>query len=211
MCVSSRHVGAGAVGGGLTGSAFAVPVGGPVGRAVAAFQGGNMDIERVSAISPERFERDYLRVNHPVVVTDALAGWDLAGRWTPSYFRQEFGDQPAQVYNNYFDLQSMRPLGEFLDEYFGKDTIDAIDLPYVRWYTRLRDVRFLWADKAFERFAGNWTPPYFLPTSDYLLPFSPGRVDPRHAHFPAKGLFISPKGGKTGLQVDPWGSDAVLR
>ena len=33
-----------------------------------------MDIERVSAISPERFERDYLRVNHPVVVTDALAG-----------------------------------------------------------------------------------------------------------------------------------------
>src|SRR5687768_15772476 len=110
MCVSSRHVGAGAVGGGLTGSAFAVPVGGPVGRAVAPFQGGDMDIERVSAISPERFERDYLRVNHPVVVTDALADWNLAGRWTPGYFRQEFGHERVQVYNNYFDLQSMSPL-----------------------------------------------------------------------------------------------------
>lgn len=169
-----------------------------------------MDIERVSAISPERFERDYLRVNHPVVVTDALAGWDLAGRWTPGYLRQEFGDERVQVYNNYFDLQSMRPLGEYLDEYFGKDTNDATELPYVRWYTKLRDVRFLWADKAFKRFAGNWTPPYFLPTSDYVLPFSPGRTDPRHVHFPAKGLFISPKGGRTGLHVDPWGSDAVL-
>jgi hypothetical protein len=104
----------------------------------------------------------------------------------------------------------MSPLGEYLDEYFGKYPSEATGLPYVRWYTQLRDVRFLWAAKAFERFAGNWTPPYFLPTSDYVLPFSPGRADPRHVHFPAKGLFISPKGGKTGLHVDPWGSDAVL-
>ena len=54
--------------------------------------------------------------------------------------------------------------------------------------------------------------PAFLPTTDYLLPYAPhGRTaDPVVDHFPAKGLFISPSGGRTSLHLDPWGSCAVL-
>jgi ribosomal protein L16 Arg81 hydroxylase len=35
-------------------------------------------------------------------------------------------------------------------------------------------------------------------------------VNPVSDYFPAKGLFISQRGARTGLHVDPWGSDALL-
>src|SRR5262249_8295609 len=45
-----------------------------------------------------------------------------------------------------------------------------------------------------------------------LLPYAPHerKADPTVDHFPAKGLFISPRGGRTSLHLDPWGSCAVL-
>ncbi len=57
-----------------------------------------MDIERVSAISAEQFEREYLCAKRPVVVTDALTDWDLAGRWTPRYFRREYGEREKRIH-----------------------------------------------------------------------------------------------------------------
>jgi hypothetical protein len=170
-----------------------------------------MKIDRLSGVSPDAFERDYMRANRPLVVTDALTGWGLPEFWTPAYLLRHFAEEKVQVYNSYFDFKSIRKLGAYLADRFGRSEPQA-NPPYVRWYTKLRNVEFFWADAAFAKMALNWSAPYFMPRTDYVLPFSPAprTVDPTVDLFPAKGLFISERGARTGLHVDPWGSDAVL-
>lgn len=170
-----------------------------------------MKIERLKDVDQDVFMSDYMVGNRPVIIADALTDWALAERWTPDYFLRNFAEEKVQVYNSYFDLKSVRKLGAFLRERFNQPETRT-NVPYVRWYTKLRDVEFFWADAAFARFSENWAAPYFLPTTDYLFPFAPApnTIDPTLDHFPARGLFISERGGRTGLHVDPWGSDAVL-
>jgi hypothetical protein len=54
-------------------------------------------IERRNNLSYEEFAREYLYPMKPVVVTDALRGWRALGRWTPEFFRQEFGDMKFMI------------------------------------------------------------------------------------------------------------------
>jgi hypothetical protein len=170
-----------------------------------------MDTPRLQKLAPKRFVSEFMAGNRPVVVTDALEGWQLAERWTPGYLVERFGEERVQVYNSYFDLKTVKKLGAYIRERFDRPETRP-NPPYVRWYTRLRNVDFFWADAAFEQIRGNWTRPYFLPASDYVLPYAPApeTADPTADPFPARGLFISERGARTGLHVDPWGSDAVL-
>lgn len=48
-------------------------------------------IERRSNVSYEEFAQQYLYANCPVIVTDALRQWKALQRWTPDFFKQEFG------------------------------------------------------------------------------------------------------------------------
>lgn len=170
-----------------------------------------MDPQRLQKLSPERFASDFMARNRPVVVTDALDEWRLAERWTPDYLVEHFGEERVQVYNSYFDLKTVKKLGAYVRERFNRPE-PRPNAPYVRWYTRLRNVDFFWADAAFEKIRGHWSRPYFLPAGDYALPYAPApaAADPTVDPFPARGLFISERGARTGLHVDPWGSDAVL-
>ncbi|HEX2826039.1 MAG TPA: cupin-like domain-containing protein [Burkholderiales bacterium] len=170
-----------------------------------------MDPQRLQNLSPERFATDFMARNRPVVVTDALDGWRLSERWTPDYLVEQFGDERVQVYNSYFDLKTVKKLGAYVRERFNRAD-GRPNPPYVRWYTKLRNVDFFWADAAFEKMRGYWSRPYFLPAGDYVLPYAPApeAADPTVDYFPARGLFISERGARTGLHVDPWGSDAVL-
>lgn len=173
------------------------------------------EVSRVVAgeLSEQRFLADYVALNRPVVVTGALESWDIANKWTPAVLERRFGDQFVQVYNNYFDLQTLTPLSEYFSQYFGTPNREGSRaLPYVRWYTKLRDVEFCWADDSFAQLSNQWSLLSFMPDRDYLLPYtsSDTRVSPVTDHFPAKGLFISPRGARTSLHVDPWGSCAVL-
>lgn len=169
-------------------------------------------IPRVQQLTPERFVRDYVCRNTPVIVTDALADWELQARWTPAYLNARFGDEPVQVYNDYFDLLDLLPLSDYLQRHGGDGGARTSFVPYVRWYSKFRDVDFAWADTVFERLRDNWARPYFLPDTDFLLPLAPPpqTADPVTDAFPAKALFISGPGARTGLHVDPWSSDAVL-
>ena len=170
-----------------------------------------MSIERLHRVQPERFIADYMAQNRPVVVSDALDGWRLDEWWTPAYFLRYFADEKVQVYNSYFELRQVKKLGAYLTERF--DSAEPRENPpYVRWYTRLRNVDFFWADAVFVALREHWARPYFLPADDYVLPFAPApqTADPTTDHFPARGLFISERGARTGLHVDPWGSDAML-
>ena len=171
-----------------------------------------MQIDRVSALSVENFRTEYMLKNRPVLVTDALRDWHLREVWTPEYLVQHLGHERVQVYNRAFELKSLVRLSSFLNTRFNRsDPVEGPEIPHVRWYTRLRDVQFCWADEAFERLSRNWSMPYFLPATDYAFPFCPAprRADPTLDHFPAKGLFLSERGAVTGLHVEPWGSDAL--
>ena len=169
-------------------------------------------IDRRSALAPVEFIERYLIGNQPVVVADAMNRWRLFR--TPEELESRFGAELVQVYNDLFDLTNVVPLRAYLQEWFGKsgEPVAKKPLPYVRWYTKMKDVDFVWADEAFKSFSEQWSLPYFLPNSDYLLPCSvPGRpTTPTTDLFPGKGLFISGRGACTRLHRDPWASDAVL-
>ncbi len=49
-------------------------------------------IERRASLSYHEFVEHYLYANKPVVVTDALRQWKAVGRWTPEFFKENFGD-----------------------------------------------------------------------------------------------------------------------
>lgn len=50
------------------------------------------EIERRQNLSYEEFAREYLYPMKPVIVTDALRSWRALDRWTPEFFKREFGD-----------------------------------------------------------------------------------------------------------------------
>jgi hypothetical protein len=170
-----------------------------------------MEPERVAGLSKEAFVARHLRENRPVVVT-AAPGWQPLERWTPAALEALLGDELVQIYGSDFDLRRIARLGEYLGEDFLRPPTAGQEVPYVRWYSKFRDVEFLWADEALAQLAASWTPPDFLPTTDFVLPAapSPRTLDARRDLFPARGLFISGAGARTALHVDPWGSDAVL-
>jgi histone arginine demethylase JMJD6 len=49
-------------------------------------------IERREKLSYEEFAVNYLYRLRPVIITDALRGWKAIGRWTPEFFKREFGN-----------------------------------------------------------------------------------------------------------------------
>lgn len=49
------------------------------------------EIERREKLSYEVFAREYLYANKPVVITDALREWKALKRWSPEFFKKEFG------------------------------------------------------------------------------------------------------------------------
>jgi len=173
-----------------------------------------MEIERLRALSKQQFLSGYVGQNRPVVVSDALDGWRLQEVWTPEYLAHLLGKQVVQVYNSCFDLLCLIPLEKYFEKHFGNSAELSGVVPYVRWYTKLRDIDddFPWGDRVFDVIRQNWGAPYFVPDTDYVLPWSPSpaKVDPASHSFPARGLFVSGRGAKTGLHCDPWGSDAIL-
>lgn len=55
------------------------------------------DIERREGLSYEEFSTQYLYPNKPVIVKGALSKWKAINRWTPEFFKTEFGDVTFSV------------------------------------------------------------------------------------------------------------------
>lgn len=169
-----------------------------------------MLIERANALSREEFVDCYLIPNRPVIVTDAMERWAASGKWTPEFFSRTVGDQEVQVYNDLFDLVNITTLSDYFEENFGRPDSDP-STEYVRWYSKLKDLDFQWADEAFDRIKGDWSTPYFLPTTGFLVPQAQGReLAVESSLFPYRGIFVSGRGARTRLHRDPWTSSAVL-
>jgi histone arginine demethylase JMJD6 len=56
-----------------------------------------LEIERRERLSYEEFAESYLYPLKPVIVTDALRQWKAVGRWTPEFFKQEFGQMKFKM------------------------------------------------------------------------------------------------------------------
>jgi hypothetical protein len=54
-------------------------------------------IDRRSDLSPAQFEREYLSPPRPVILTDAISRWRALGRWTPQFFKSEYGELDVVV------------------------------------------------------------------------------------------------------------------
>ena len=168
-------------------------------------------IERRSTLTQDDFVENYLAANKPLIVTEATTEWQLW--WNLEEWNTRFGQEPVQIYNDGFDLMDVDTLSSFIETNTGKaGERESTDVkPYVRWYTTMKEVDFVWADETFKEFAPFWQKPAFLPDRNFLLPFSADRaLDPTSDLFPGKGLFISGKGACTSLHRDPWASDAIL-
>jgi hypothetical protein len=172
-----------------------------------------MNIPRKSNLSKSAFVNDYLRPNQPVIVTDGMDTWRAKHAWTPEYFVNKFGDTDVQVFNDLFMLTRVKKLKDYIETTFGQEGMPRRKPGYVRWYTRLSaEDRVPWADQSFAELEADWSLPDFLPENDYLLPYCAPNdtISPVNSAFPARGIFISAKGARTRLHIDPWASNAVL-
>jgi hypothetical protein len=169
-------------------------------------------IDRRNKITIEEFQQLYLLENKPVIITDGMESWDIKTMWTPDYFMNNYSDEEVQLYDDLFNLIDIITLSEYINQYFGQENLNNKIVPYIRWYTRLKNYDFTWANHFFDKVKSHWRLPYFLPSKNYLLPynFNIEELDPNKDMFPAKGLFISAKGARTKLHYDPWCSDAIL-
>ncbi len=154
----------------------------------------------------DHFVAEYVARNTPVVIRGLE--YD-AERWTPEAVGADLGDLTALVYGSLFDLEDVHTLEEYLEDWFDLDEDVEDEVPYIRWYNKLRDVEFAWGDEALARVADRWKPPSCLPTEGFLVPVD-GRTDPTTDHFPYRGFLVAAKGARTRLHRDPFFSDAVV-
>ncbi|CAL2088808.1 cupin-like domain-containing protein [Tenacibaculum sp. 190524A02b] len=170
-----------------------------------------MKIPRINNITQEEFIQEYIVGNKPVIVTDAMENWDMS-KFTPEYFKEAFGEEKVQVYDDLFNLQNIQSLKEYIDANFFRNEEDGLSDQYMRWYTKLKEVEYYWSDKVFDALKNAWSHPYFIPNTSLVIP-SNKEAEERvitDFHYPYKGLFISGKGSRTRLHKDPFTSNAVL-
>jgi histone arginine demethylase JMJD6 len=55
------------------------------------------EIDRRRDLSYDAFAAEYLHASKPVIITDALSRWKALDRWTPEFFRREFGEMKFVV------------------------------------------------------------------------------------------------------------------
>jgi len=170
-----------------------------------------MDVQRISGLSKTSFINDFLIKKQPIVVTDAMADWNTED-FTPEALINRFGQSYIQVYNDLFDLQTIKTLEDYINDNFGKPAGENVKLEYMRWYSKLKDVDFFWADEAFDQLVNSWSTPYFLPNDGMVIPFSKNGelINSNESQFPYRGLFISGRGARTRLHKDPFQSNAIL-
>jgi cupin-like protein len=67
-------------------------------------------VERRNGLGYDEFIRDHVRGNRPVILTDVTKHWKALARWTPEFFREQYGSIEINVEGQ------KEPLGSFIDE-----------------------------------------------------------------------------------------------
>jgi len=66
-------------------------------------------IDRRAGLSREQYEREYLTPLRPVILTDAISHWGALNKWSPKFFKDEYGELEVVV-----DGETMA-LGDLID------------------------------------------------------------------------------------------------
>ncbi|NOR69107.1 MAG: transcriptional regulator [Methylomarinum sp.] len=82
-----------------------------------------VNIDKVSFIEPETFNKNYFTPLKPVVITDMAKSWPAIKKWTPDFFRTQHGDKQVKVYDgnfivpgkSYMSQAKILPLREYID------------------------------------------------------------------------------------------------
>ncbi len=95
----------------------------------------NHEIERRANISYQDFVKEYESCNKPVIITDALRRWKAVGKWTPEFFKREFGNRNLAIdkvawgkYNG--DSGREVTMGSFVDRVL--ESTEEKPAPYLR-------------------------------------------------------------------------------
>jgi Cupin-like domain len=81
-------------------------------------------IDRRAGLSRDQFDREFLRPLRPVILTDAISHWGALGRWSPQFFKDEYGGLEIEV-----DGEAMT-LGDLIDRV--EASTDDNPAPYLR-------------------------------------------------------------------------------
>lgn len=135
-------------------------------------------IQRVSGMEEATFRREYLEQGRPVILTDQVARWAAATRWSDDYLSERFGDRPVKanvhpdgLYTGHGVVEEMTTVGAILR--------GAADDPRRRSLV-LHVLRYA---------------PFLIP--DFGLPTVVGPKD-----IEASGFWIKPQGTTSGLHFD---------
>ena len=95
------------------------------------------NIERRDRLSYEEFARQYLYPLRPVILTDALNIWPAMQRWTPEFFKREFGAMEFSTYGAEYEHYetSAGPVPSFtLSGYIDRVLASSVEqpVPYLR-------------------------------------------------------------------------------
>jgi len=94
-------------------------------------------IERRGQLSYGEFARQYLYPLRPVIVTDALNSWPAVQRWTPEFFKHEFGTVEFSTYGaeyEKYEASAVNPSTFILSDYIDRvvSSTEKQPVPYLR-------------------------------------------------------------------------------
>lgn len=172
-------------------------------------------VPRVSGISRTEFRRRYLEANRPVIVADGLVGSTSTARWNLQYFKNRFGGLEVAVSGDFFSPLSVMRLSDFIDLAYRLEDVPAEHFPTdaATPYLRLAHSDFGGVDFAsifFNALQDEWQQPYFLPRRLYFSPLTLVDRPANRKRFPEWGLFISTRGGVTGIHIDRTNDNSIL-
>lgn len=170
---------------------------------------GKKSIKVISDIDQDTFANTYIANRMPVIVRGIPYS---ENNWSPEGIKQHIGHLQALLYGSLFDLEEILSAADYIDEYFNAPGPAVDGIPYVRWYSQLKDVDFPWGDEAFELMAEHWTKPECFPSQNLTVPVTTAGTthDPVTDRFPYRGLLIAARGARTRLHRDPFCTDAVV-
>ena len=54
-------------------------------------------IDRRASLTRAQFEREYVNPLRPVILTDAISHWGALGKWTPQFFKENYGSLEVEI------------------------------------------------------------------------------------------------------------------
>jgi histone arginine demethylase JMJD6 len=124
-------------------------------------------IDRREELSYEEFAKEYLYASKPVIVTDALCDWKALHRWTPEFFKKEFGNVKFTLDDNFKDKAAYNGAVEYtMDRFIDLvlSSTEADPAPYFRNQVLYELFPSLKEDiePLPEYFQPNWLPDHYM-------------------------------------------------